>query len=94
MLALTLGGSVDFKKLNCSYMTLPGAPIMHSGVSYYLLNRAACIDSLATLSLLFGEFDAQRIFTGEENSLSDIYYSKEIDYRIYEDSELYGASDS
>jgi len=89
ILALVMSGTTNFKKLNCSYATLPGAPFIDNGVSYYSLNRTACIDLLSELSLLYTQFDPQKMFVEERSASSyDIYNSKNIYYKIYKDTDL------
>ncbi len=73
------------------YLTLPGAPALHDGISYYGISQPSVEEAIEKY-LLFGSGQAQidpscTALHTNSPSLSEIY-RKRIDYRVYTDTEL------
>ena len=68
------------------YVTLPGEATMHSGISFYVLNRKNVAEILfATFKSNVQTFDEEKLFTSRGNlNFDNIYYDENSSYKIYE----------
>lgn len=80
------GRLVDAK---VKYANLPGEANTSGNVSYFVANRRAGIELLNTLGFSVSAFDkVGTLMPRGEKALLDIYNSKSINFRIYDDSAL------
>ena len=81
-----------YKKTDIRYLTLPGAPCMHRGISYYVANRASCNEAIAKwvcLSQPHKSFDPdERLVLKSSREISEIYSRQNVLYHVYTDDEL------
>ena len=85
-LPLLRGGATGLKNATLSCVTLPGeAAFSKSGVSYYVLNRAACVELFKKhFDIDSKGFDPySRFFSESEAQFSKIYNSNTITYHEY-----------
>ena len=85
-LPLLRGGATGLKNATLSCVTLPGeAAFSKSGVSYYVLNRAACVELFKKhFDIDSKGFDPySRFFSESEAQFSEIYNSNTITYHEY-----------
>jgi LCP family protein required for cell wall assembly len=80
------------------YLTLPGEPCMHNGVSYYVANRA-CSEEAITNWIAFSDtsvtFDRNaKLLLPTDAKMCEIYRRSSVPYRVYTDAELRPARDS
>lgn len=67
-----------------SLLTLPGAPAMYRGCSYYVLNRDACRQVCARYLDFQGTFDpAGILYTPRFAQSGEIYRRKNMSYRVF-----------
>lgn len=80
------GRLVDAK---VKYANLPGEAITSGNISYFVANKRAVIDLLNTLRYTVSSFDKEMaLMPRGKKALLDIYNSKSINFRIYDDSAL------
>ncbi len=78
------------KQAGITYVTVPGAPFLHSsGTSYYVLNKKAC-ERLSSERLFSSDtFDRNKICTNPaEAEIEEIYYRENITYREYKQGDI------
>ena len=82
----------SYKATDIRYLTLPGEPCMHKGVSYYVVNRASAEEAVSSW-LCFGLDKAiidrdSLLFSESVANISEIYHRNSIPYFVYTDAEL------
>lgn len=87
-----------YPKTDIRYLTLPGEPCMHGGVSYYVANRASCEVAIARW-LGFSDskvsFDRDgKLILRSDPKMAEIYNRGSVPYHVYTDAELRPARDS
>jgi len=84
------GKSPDFSSLTLSSVTLGGAPTLMGGVSYFVVNKPACVALLGkTYNLNEDNFDRERLFIKMGASeFENIYYSRDIGYKEFYDEPI------
>ncbi len=83
----------SYKKTDIRYLTLPGEPCVHRGISYYVASRASCeaaIEKWVCFSGARQTFDgAERLNLPSAPQISEIYNRSSVSYRVYTDAELH-----
>ena len=82
----------SYKRTDIRYLTLPGEPCMHKGISYYVVNRASAGEAISSWLC----FDADKpdidpdslLFSESAAPIFEIYHRNSIPYFVYTDAEL------
>ena len=82
----------EYSSLDIRYLTLPGEPCMHGGISYYVANKRSSEEAIRSF-LCFGtaspDFDAERRLVYPKSSvIMEIYSRNAVNYHVYTDTEL------
>ncbi len=89
MIMFTLKNIMKMKDADGLFAALPGKAEMSDGISYYSVNKKASDRLLDEMDFIrISEFDNEEAFKSKDASLSNVYYSSDVNYRIFTDDEL------